>query len=554
MCRKPGFSKKVWAIALSVALGCFAIGNKTNAQSGATSNSTRRMTSSPSLPRLPGAKPRNVALILTDDHRYDAMGFMGHPFLETPHMDALARGGVHMQNAFVTTSLCSPSRASILTGLYTHRHRVVDNNNPVPPDTIFFPQYLKRAGYQTAFIGKWHMGSDSDDPQPGFDHWVAFRGQGTYLPNPDGLNVNGKRVQQKGYITDELTDYALDWLEKREGNKPFMLYLSHKAVHIDIAPGADGKGRLLVPGIEAKREFVAAPRHKGRYADKTFVPPKTMANTPENYEGKPMWVRNRRNSTHGVDFAFHGDVDVKEYYKQYAETLLAVDESIGRVMDFLKRKNLLDSTLIIYMGDNGYAFGEHGLVDKRTAYENSMRAPMLMHCPELFKGGTKVKGIVANIDIAPTILEAAGLKAPGNMDGKSFVALAQGKAVPWRDSLLYEYYWERNFPQTPTMHALRGDRYKYIHYYGIWDTDELYDLEADPLEMKNLIGSPEHQQIVKNMNRRLFQILTETRGLYVPLYPDSGTQMNLRRADGSEAAPFPSHLIRQESPAGKPPK
>lgn len=259
MCRKQGFSKKASAIALIIALGYFGVGKKADAQSKAPSNSSRMGTSSLNLPRLPGVKPRNVVLILTDDHRYDAMGFMGHPFLETPHMDALARGGAHMQNAFVTTSLCSPSRASILTGLYTHRHRVVDNNNPVQPGVIFFPQYLKQAGYETAFIGKWHMGSDTDDPQPGFDHWVAFRGQGTYLPNPNGLNVNGKRVQQKGYITDELTDYALDWLSQREGDKPFMLYLSHKAVHIDIAPDAEGKARLLLPGIEAKREFVAAP-------------------------------------------------------------------------------------------------------------------------------------------------------------------------------------------------------------------------------------------------------------------------------------------------------
>lgn len=500
------------------------------------------------LAKIPNAKPRNIVFILIDDQRYDAMGFLhAQPFLETPNMDRLARTGVHVQNAFVTTSLCSPSRASILTGLYAHRHRVVDNNNPIPPGTTFFPQYLQRAGYQTAFIGKWHMGGDHDDPQSGFDHWVSFKGQGTYLPNPNGLNVDGKHVPQKGYITDELTDYALDWLEKRASDKPFLLYLAHKAVHVDIVPDTQGRTRVIGAGTEGKRGFIAADRHKGRYKDKTFVAPKTMAHTAENYEGKPMWVRNQRNSWHGVDFPYYSRLDLGEYFKQYAEALLAVDDSVGRLLDFLRRKNLLDSTLILYTSDNGFAFGEHGLIDKRTAYEESMRVPMLMHCPELFKGGTKLTQVVANIDIAPTILEAAGLQAPNYMDGKSFIGLAQGKNVPWRDVLLYEYYWERNFPQTPTMHALRGNRYKYIHYHGLWDTDELYDIQADPLETKNLIRSPQHEKIVRDLNGRLFQTLQDTQGLFIPLYPDRGSQMNLRSRGGAKPANFPPHFIQDES-------
>ena len=209
--------------------------------------------------------------------------------------------------------------------------------------------------------------------------------------------------------------------------------------------------------------------------------PRFYWETPEQYADKPMWVKNQRNSWHGVEFAYHNNLSIDTYYKSYCETLLAVDESVGRVLDFLRERKLLDSTLIIFMGDNGFQFGEHGLIDKRNAYEESMRVPMLMQCPELFKGGTVVQQMVANLDIAPTILEAAGLKAPASLDGKSFIALAQGKPVPWRDALLYEYYWERNFPQTPAMHAIRTDQYKYIHYYGIWDTDELYDIQVLPL-------------------------------------------------------------------------
>ncbi|MGH9900845.1 MAG: sulfatase family protein [Pyrinomonadaceae bacterium] len=474
--------------------------------------------------KLKGVRPRNIVLILADDHRYDALSFMGHPFLRTPNLDALARGGAHFPNAFVTTALCSPSRASILTGLYAHRHRVVDNNNPVPADLVFFPQYLQRAGYETAMIGKWHMGGERDAPQRGFDRWVSFRGHGSYLPIPDGFNVDGRRVAQRGYITDELTDYALDWLKSRRADRPFMLYLAHKAVHA---------------------EFIPAERHRGRYAGERFVPPLTM--DAKNHENAPVWVRNQRNSWHGVEFPYHSDLDIGRYYRQYAETLLAVDDSVGRILDYLKERGLLDSTLVVYMGDNGFAFGEHGLIDKRTAYEESMRVPLLMHCPDIVRGGTAVKQVVANIDIAPTLLEAAGLQTPSYMDGQSVLPLARGgDAARWRDSLLYEYYWERNFPHTPTLHALRGDRYKYVHYHGVWDIDELYDLQDDPQETKNLIDSPEHQQIVRDMNRRLFETLEKSDGMYIPLYRDRGGLYNLRRRGGGEAAEFPPQLIEKK--------
>src|SRR5688572_13457893 len=197
--------------------------------------------------KIAGAKPRNVVFILADDHRYDAMSFMGHPFARTPQLDSMARNGVHLKNALVTTSLCSPSRASILTGLYTFRHRVIDNNRPIPAGTVYFPQYLQKAGYTTAFIGKWHMGGDSDEARPGFDHWISFRGQGNYVaPSSDyTLNVNGRRVPQKGYITDELTNYAVEWLaQQKPRDKPFFLYLSHKAVHANFTPAPRHEGSL----------------------------------------------------------------------------------------------------------------------------------------------------------------------------------------------------------------------------------------------------------------------------------------------------------------------
>ena len=345
------------------------------------------------LERIEGAKPLNVIFILSDDHRYDVMSFLGHPWVETPAMDAMAKEGVYFRNAMVTTSLCSPSRASILTGQYMHNHGVVDNNVLTPKGTVFFPQYLQAAGYQTGYFGKWHMGGHSDAPRPGFDKWVSFRGQGHYYP-PKGrkwsLNIDGKSVPQKGYITDELTDYALEWLAGpvKKSGKPFFVYLSHKGVH----------------GM-----FHPAKRHAGRYKDKPLPIPTTMANTPANYKDKPMWLKNQRNSWHGVDFAYHQATDIAEHYRLYCEALLSVDDSIARVRRWLKENDLTENTLVFYMGDNGFQWGEHGLIDKRTAYQASMRVPLLGVCPSRWKAGQTVDQVVANIDIGPTILEAAGL-------------------------------------------------------------------------------------------------------------------------------------------------
>jgi N-acetylglucosamine-6-sulfatase len=500
-----------------------------------------------SLQRIPGVKPRNVVLIVADDHRFDALGCAGHPFLQTPCLDALAAAGVRLKNAFVTTSLCSPSRASILTGLYAHRHRVIDNNNPIPPGLVFFPQHLRQAGYATAFVGKWHMGSDDDAPQPGFDHWVSFKGQGTYWPNPNGLNVDGKRVPQQGYLTDELTDYAVDWLSKRPADKPFLLYLAHKAVHGDLLPDKNDDqkvGKLLLPGVDGQMGFIAAPRHEGCYAAEPFTPPESMAVTDRNYADKPMWVRNRRNSRHGVDLPLGNRVEIPVIYRQYMETLRAVDDSVGRIVDELRKQKVLDSTLVIYMGDNGYAWGEHGMIDKRSAYEESMRIPLVVHCPELIPAGIDVPRMIANLDIAPTVLEAAGLIPPAGLDGRSFLSLLSGKSTDWRDHLLYEYYWEWNFPMTPTIHALRTDRYKFIRPYGLWDVEELYDLEADPKEITNLLRDPAHQEIVKQMKRQLFELLKQTGGMSIPLFEDRGGQGIQRAKEGTPQAPFPPHFQR----------
>ncbi|HET7707534.1 MAG TPA: sulfatase [Thermoanaerobaculia bacterium] len=455
---------------------------------------------------------RNIIFILSDDHRYDFMGF--HPkapaFLETPALDRMAAEGAHVENAFVTTSLCSPSRASILTGQYTFRHGVVDNSRPIKEEAVFFPGILKKAGYRTAFIGKWHMGHHTDEPQPGFDRWVSFPGQGMY--EDQELNVDGKRVQSKGYITDVLTDYALEWLKAQDDKAPFLLYLSHKAVHA---------------------EFVPAPRHRGRYADVKLQYPVTMADTERNYRDKPKWVREQRYGWHGVDYMYHGAMTFDQFYRAYTETLLALDESVARVIGHLEKNGLANSTLVLYMGDNGFSFGEHGLIDKRHAYEESIRVPMLAWGPGIVKRGTKVDEMVLNVDVAPTLLDYAGVSPAVAMDGRSFLPMLKGQEPKgWRDSFVYTYYWESYFPHTPTVFALREDQYKYMYYHGIWDLNELYDLKADPNERVNLIESPAHRDRVRTMNKKLFGQLEAWGAVDVKFQPPVEGQADERLRHG----------------------
>jgi N-acetylglucosamine-6-sulfatase len=463
------------------------------------------------------ATKRNIVLVLSDDHRYDFMGFMkGAPtFLETPHMDRMARQGAHLANAFVSTSLCSPSRASILTGQFMHRHRIVDNQRPAPEGTVFFPQYLQKAGYQTAFVGKWHMGHDHDDPRPGFDHWISFKGQGTYF-DPT-LNINGQRKAFKGYTTDVLADEALSWLKQgRDTDRPFFLYLSFKAVHYPFQP---------------------ANRHKGRYKEGEIKRPETMANTERNYQTQPHWVRERRYSIHGIDHMETGPYDndpvpsFDDLYHQYCETVHGLDENLGRVLTHLDETGLSDSTLVLYLGDNGFALGEHGFYDKRDAFEESIRVPMLAYAPGMIRPDTKVTQMVQNIDIAPTLLEAAGVRRPKSpgMDGRSFLPLLQGKTVPWRDHILYEYYWEWNFPATPTVFAIRTDRYKYIFYHGLWDHDGFYDLQTDPHERHNLINVPAYAERIEQMKQQLFDELGRQGGLDIPVQRPRGERLDQRK-------------------------
>ncbi|MBP6963320.1 MAG: sulfatase [Armatimonadetes bacterium] len=429
------------------------------------------------------SKQPNLVFILTDDHRFDAMSCMGHPFLRTPNIDRIAREGAIFRNAFVTTSLCSPSRASFLTGRYAHSHGVLNNATVFEDSQPTFPTVLKAAGYETAFVGKWHM-AGQEGPRKGFDYWFSFKGQGVYY-SPT-VNDNGEVKRVGTYMTDLLTDKAVEWLN-RPRNAPFCLYLSHKAVHGPFQP---------------------AVRHKKLYAGEKIERPKSMSDT---LEGKPEWIRRGMEPGHDLTGALTDPAKLDELILDYCRTLVAVDEGVGRVLDTLEAMGELDNTVIVFCGDNGYFLGEHGRVDKRLMYEESIRIPMVMRYPKVVKPGTEVQGMVLNIDLCPTFLDLAGVTAPQGIQGRSFRPLLRGKARGWREEWMYEYFREKGYNWTPTTVGVRTERWKYIEYLDEEGVPaELYDLREDPTELRNLVDDAKHADRLSEMRARLARLRDET--------------------------------------------
>ncbi len=440
------------------------------------------------------ARP-NFVFILIDDLRFDSMSCAGHPFVRTPNVDRIAARGVRFTNAFVTTSLCSPSRASFLTGMYVQSHGVRTNEgDELDPKWPTFPRVLRDAGYATAFIGKWHMGP-STQPRPGFDYWLGFPGQGVYVDPM--LSENGRDFQGKGYLTDLLTDYAVRWLAQPR-SKPFCLYLSHKAVHADWVP---------------------AERHRNLYADVKIPEPASYA---DDLASKPEWQR--VHLIRGGRFKNPAPVKVPDRLPtspwaerrsqhqrllEYFRTLAGVDDSVGRVLDALEKNGQMDNTVVVYVGDNGFFMGEHGgLGDKRLAYDESLRIPLLACGPGIPRGKT-LDPMVLNIDVAPTFLDMAGAAIPESVQGRSFKPLLSNPGAPWRNSFLYEYYREDWLPGIPTMLSVRTPAWKYVHCPDLKDLDELYDLRADPIEMHNLAAQPASSGELSRMRAELKKLSKE---------------------------------------------
>ena len=397
-------------------------------------------------------RPPNLVVILSDDHRFDFAGHAGHPFVETPSLDRLAAEGTRFENAFVTSSLCSPSRASFLTGVEPHRHGVWNNVTPWSDANRTWFEYLKQRGYDTAFIGKWHMPGNLPDLR-GVDEFVTFTvfgGQGRYESCP--LVVNGREEpSRKRYIAEELTDRAIAFVEQPR-DAPFVLYLAHKNVHAEFTPD---------------------PRERGRYEDRPVpVPPGGHA-------------RVSLTEAQYVHFELRSLPDV---VRRYAEAVTSMDREIGRLLDTLDRLGIADETVVVYTSDNGYLWGEHGKVDKRWAFEESIRVPFLVRGPGATAGATSAR-LVLNLDLAPTLLELAGVAKPASLQGRSLVPLLADPAAPFRDGFFYRYFFEAPYP-VPTHSALRTESHKLVAYPG--RPPVLYDLAVDPREQRDIAATSPH--------------------------------------------------------------
>jgi N-acetylglucosamine-6-sulfatase len=442
------------------------------------------------------ARRPNVLFILCDDIRWDALGYAGNPHVKTPNIDRLAHEGVQFKNMFCTTSLCSPSRASILSGLYAHTHGVVNNFTEYPTNFVSFPMQLQKAGYDTAYFGKWHMGEDNDQPRPGFNWFVTHKGQGKYFDTEWNVNGSGSKLIP-GYYTHTVTDMAMEWLNRPHADKPWLLMIGHKAPH---------------------SFYIPEPKYSNTF-NNVWIP---YPETAFHLDDKPAWLKERLYTWHGIygplfewrkKFPDDSPEAVKDFAnmtRAYWGTILSVDDSVGKLLAELRRRGELENTVIVFMGDNGLLNGEHGMVDKRTAHEASLRIPLAVRFPGLTPAD-KPKAIeqqVLTADVAPSILELCGAPALPNLHGKSFVKLVQRGDSSWRTSWLYHYNYEKQFPYTPNVRAVRTDEWKYIHYpHGDGKPDrhkaELYNLEFDPEERHNLIDNPKYSRVVKELQKEL---------------------------------------------------
>ncbi len=446
-------------------------------------------------------RPPNIVFVLVDDLRWEDIGIAGHPFSETPAIDRLAREGTRFLNAFATTPLCSPSRAAILTGQYAHRNGIIDNTarDSATHRLSTFAIPLAEAGYETGFFGKWHMGND-DSRRPGWTHWVAMKGQGE--ANDPQLNVDGERIAAPGYVTDVLTDYAVRFMERSRG-KPFLVFLAHKALHPNVRQRDDGSV-AAVAGQGAG--FIPAERHRGRYAQ-AVVPRRPNATSP--LRNKPALQRSIAGLPALAPATGTPDQDVRDRL----EMLLGVDESTARIRQALEESGELDNTVFIFTSDHGYFYGEHGLnEERRLAYEETARVPLIIRYPRVTRGGSTPDQLVQVIDLAPTVLALAGVGDTVARQGMSLVAPITGDSVPWRKAVLLEYYTDQVFPRVLNMayQAVRTERHKYIHYLELTGMDELYDLEADPFEQENLIGTPAGDSLLPVLRAELARLQQES--------------------------------------------
>lgn len=456
----------------------------------------------------------NFLVILIDDLRFDEFGAGGHPYMKTPNVDRLAAEGALFERAFHTTPICSPNRASIMTGQYASRHGVIDN---VARDAMShrLPNYhlhLQRLGYETAHIGKWHMGNDGM-PRPGYDYWVSFDGHGR-LTDPT-LNHGGRYEKHSGYITDIMNTLAVDFVGGRRA-KPWSLMLAHKAVHPDAEQAADGTLKIAANG-----GYIVPPRHRDLYKGEVFPRKPNMLAPAQVVKQKPAWAEafDLKASDKARAMLEALQAGTQEEIRLRAAMMASVDEGVGMLLDTLERTGQLERTFILFLGDNGYFFGEHALgPERRFAYEEGIRSPFVVRYPRRVEAGTRIRDLVICQDIAPTLIELAGGRPGAQIQGRSLVPLLAGRRAGWRKSILIEYWAENamSWLVGMTYKAVRTDRYKLIHWVNrgvAGELDELYDLAKDPYELQNLIRSRAHAAVRGKLYGELRRQMVSAAGL-----------------------------------------
>ncbi|MFC1552592.1 sulfatase [Candidatus Latescibacterota bacterium] len=433
-------------------------------------------------------KRPNIVFIFSDDHADRAMSCYGSVINKTPHLDRIANEGMRFDHAYITMSLCSPSRASILTGTYPHINGQVSIPILFDGSQTTFPQLLQGAGYQTAIVGKWHLHTEPT----GFDYWNILIGQGPYFNPP--MVENGVYRTYEGYTTDIIADKSIEWLENRDKTKPFCFMCNHKAPHWISTPDE---------------------KHAHMYDDTVFPYPETFDDDqPRLYDEQQDWdiatlheryKNNRRwkNLPEGLSPQERKKDNYQRAIRDILGTIASLDDNIGRLLDYLEENNLAENTIVVYASDNGYYMGEHGWIDKKSPYDESLRIPLLVRYPGHIRAGSVNDDFVLSLDIGPTLLDYAGVEIPAEMQAESFRPLLEEKTPPdWRDTVYFQYHTRRRY----AYYGIRNTSYKLIHYYSDMDEWEFYDLEKDPSELTNAAADPAYSDVIAGLKTELADI------------------------------------------------
>jgi arylsulfatase A-like enzyme len=431
----------------------------------------------------------NLLFIVTDDQRWDALGCVQQeqgekarfPWFKTPHLDRLAAEGARFRNAFVVHSLCSPSRATFLSGQYGRLNGVLNNSTHFPSNSVNQASLLRTAGYKTAYIGKFHMALQAN--RPGFDYVASYTSQGDYFGSR--FLVNGVPEKPAGWVDDVATDYALQFIGTNR-TQPWLMMLGYKTPHTPRQP---------------------PDRARARFAGERLRPATSSKALPTYGRGQRAFRGEETGNPHETDTDSEGSDD---YLLNYFRCLSAIDDNIGRILNGLDSSNLASNTVVVFASDNGYFLGEHGLGDKRAAYEESMRIPLILRYPATVRAGILIDQLVLNLDLAPTFLELGGVDAPKTLQGRSWLPLLAGQTRDWRASFLFEYFFEPNLPATPAMAAVRTPAAKLIVYPEHDSWTELFDLKSDPFELHNLANNPRYSALRRELHLELMRLKSST--------------------------------------------